>query len=178
MSRLIAAVTLSPNRMQVAVASLSHVSAPPQWRLCTEAVIARTVDPLLVLERLLAVVGEIDVILVHQPEAASMLLRRYGQQTVVVVQSPHPKSKVLWASSVPKAWAPLLMAHWRVADLIYLHTRRLRQAAALDDERAASTIVAAAAGTIFDQFRYAPSRHGTSGGDCASTATCPLRTRG
>ena len=178
MPRLIAAVTLSPNRMQVAVACLSQVSAPPEWRMCTEAVVPRTVDPLLVLEQLLSVVGEIDVILVHQAEASSMLLRRYDQHVVVLVQPPHPKSKVLWAQSMPKEWAPLLMARWRVVDLIYLHTRRLRQAAALGGERAASTIAAAAAGTIFDQFRYAPSRHGTSGGDCANTTTCPLRTRG
>ena len=157
MCRLIAAVTVSPNRMQVAVASVSQVSAPPEWRMCTEAVVARTVDPLLVLERLLSVVGEIDVILVHQAEASSMLLCRYGPHMIMLVQPPHPKSKVLWAPSVPKEWAPLLMAHWRVADLICLHTRRLRQAEALRDERAASTKAAAAAGTIFDQFRYAPS---------------------
>ena len=178
MSRLIAAVTLSPNRMQVAVACLSQVSAPLEWRMCTEAVVARTVDPLLVLEQLLSVVGDIDVILVHQAEASSMLLCRYGPHMLVLVQPPHPKSKVLWAQSVPREWAPLLLAHWRVVDLIYLHTRRLRQAAALGKERAASTIAAAAAGTCFDQFRYAPSRHGMSGGDCANTATCPLRTRG
>ena len=155
MPRLIAAVTVSPNRMQVAVASISQVSAPPEWRLCTEAVVARTVDPLRVLEQLLSVVGEIDVILVHQAETSSMLRRRYGQHMVALVQSPHSKSKALWAQSVPKKWAPLLMAHWRVADLIYLYTRRLRQAAALREERAASTNATAAAGTIFDRFRYA-----------------------
>jgi hypothetical protein len=123
--------------------------------------IIRAVDPLLVLERLLSIVGEIDVILVHQAAASSVLLRRYAQRMVVLVQPPHPKSKGLWSPTVPKTWAPLLMAHWRVVDLIYTHIYRSRQAAALDSARAASTIAAAAARTFFDQFRYAASHDGS-----------------
>ena len=86
---------------------------------CTKAVVGRTVDPLLVLERLLSMVGEIDAILVHQAEASSVLLCRHTQQMVVLVQPPHPKSKALWSPVVSNAWPPLLMAHWRVVDLIY-----------------------------------------------------------
>jgi hypothetical protein len=116
--------------------------------VCTEAVVPRDVDPLLVVERLLSALhSEVDVILVHQPEALSVLLRRYAQDTIVLVQTPHAKSRALWASLVPREWAPLLLAHWKVADLVYTYTRRLHQAAVLDRT----------AGAFFGQFSCRPS---------------------
>jgi hypothetical protein len=148
MSRLIAAVTLSSTRVRVAVASIFHASAPPQWKLCTESVVPKAVDPLLVLERLLSALGDdVDVLLIDQPEARSLLLQRYAQDTIVLVQPPHAKSRALWTPLAPKEWAPLLMAHWRVADLVYTYTRRLHQAAVLDD-------VPRSAEAFFDRFRY------------------------
>jgi hypothetical protein len=123
MSRLITAAILSSTRVQLAVAviAVKPSSGRVEWKVCTEAVVTRGVDPLLVLERLLLpeVSTEVDVILVHQPEARSMLLRRYAQNTVVLMQPPHQKSRALWLPLVPKEWAPLLTAHWRLADLVY-----------------------------------------------------------
>jgi hypothetical protein len=149
MSRLIAAVIMSSTRVNVTAASIFHPTAPPQWRLCTEAVVAKGVDPLLVVERLLSLVGaEVDVMLIHQSEARRLLLRRYAHDSIVLVQQPHVKSRALWTPLMPKEWAPLLMAHWRVADLVYAYTRRLYQAAALGIEQADAN--------FFDRFKYKP----------------------
>jgi len=148
MSRLIAAVTFSSTRAHVAAASVSRQSAVPVWRLCAEVVLPKDVDPLLVVERLLSALhSEVEVILVHQPEALSVLLRRYAQDTIVLVQTPHAKSQALWAPLVPREWAPLLLAHWKVADLVYTYTRRLHQAA----------VLGRTAGAFFGQFSCRPS---------------------
>ena len=77
MSRLVAAVTLSMTKVQVAVAFKNGPGcALPTWKLVTKAVVPRGLYPILVMETLLSAVGEVDTILVHQPEARPLLLRR------------------------------------------------------------------------------------------------------
>jgi len=145
---MIAAISFSSTRVQIAAATKEH---PPQWRLCTEVVVPKRVDPLLVVERLLSALGgEVDVILVHQPEARSLLLRRYAKDTIVRVQPPDVKCRVLWKALMPKEWAPLLVAHGRVTDLILAYTRRGHQAAVLSGN------VASSEDAFFDRFKYRP----------------------
>jgi hypothetical protein len=140
MSRLVAGVILCMTRVQLAVASMDTSGRPMlNWKLVTSAVVPRGLDPLVVLEKLLSTVGEVDTILIHQPEARSVLLRRFAQYIVVLVQPPHAESRVLWTPLVPKDWAPLLMAQWRVVDLVYTHARREYQAAAIGERSAGAS---------------------------------------
>jgi hypothetical protein len=113
----------------------------------TSALVPRGLDPLVVLEKLLSAMGEVDTILIHQPEARAVLLRRYAHDAVVLVQPSLVKSRMLWTLLIPKDWAPVLMAHWRVVDLVYAHARREYQA----------QHCAADATDFFEQFRYRPS---------------------
>jgi hypothetical protein len=160
MSRLVAGVILSTTRVQVAVASMD---TSPNWKLVTSAVVPRGLNPLLVLENLLSAVGEVDTILIHQPEARSVLLRRYAQDTVVLVQPAHAKSRVLWTKLMPKDWASLLMAHWRVVDLVYTLARREYQVAAIGERSAGDKHVSSAA-DFFERFKYRPTPGDTAEG--------------
>ena len=139
-------------RVQLAVASMDTSGRPMlNWKLVTSAVVPRRLDPLVVLERLLATVGEVDAILVHQREARAVLLHRFAQDAVVLVQPPHAKSRALWTPLMPKDWAPLLTAYWRVVDLVYTLARREHQAAVHTEHKDDSS----AAG-FFERFKYRP----------------------
>ena len=154
MPRLIAGVILSMTRVQLAVASMDSAGcALPTWKLVTKAVVPRGLDPLLVMEKLLSAVGAVDTIVIHQPEAPAVLLRRYAHDTVMLVQPPHPKSRALWTPLMPKDWAPLLSAHWRVVDLVYAHVLREYQSSILRDRTHGD---ANSVEEFFEQFKYRP----------------------
>ena len=171
MSRLVAGVILCMTRVQLAVASMDTSGRPMlDWKLVTSAVVPRRLDPLVVLEQLLATVDEADTILVHQSEARAVLLRRFEQRTVMLVQPPHAKSRVLWTPLMPKDWAPLLTAHWRVVDLVYTLARREYQVAIYTEHRDASS-----AADFFDRFKYRPTLGGCEDQKCLSPISTPKR---
>jgi hypothetical protein len=76
----------------------------------TEAVVSRGVDPHQVLDKLLSAVGDVsDILTISQSHAPCFFVATHD--TVVQVQSPHSKSRVVWMPLMPKDWAPLLNAH-------------------------------------------------------------------
>ena len=127
MSNLIAAVVLSKGKLQLAAVELRSDQAI-EWKLCVEVVVPVLVDPLLILEKHFALLSDARFILVYQQEVLILLQRRHPRRALVQVDPPQLKSRELWSPWMPQDWAPLLSAHWRVADLIYAHRRRMGHA--------------------------------------------------
>ena len=127
MSDLIAAVVLSKGKLQLAAVELRS-DQTVEWKLCVEVVVPALVDPLLILEKHFALLSNARFILVHQQEVLTLLQRRYARRVLVHADPPQLKSRELWSPWTPQDWAPLLSAHWRVADLIHAHRRRMGHA--------------------------------------------------
>ena len=127
MSNLIAAVVLSKGKLQLVAVELDS-NQTIEWKLCVEVVVPALVDPLLILEKHFAPLSNARFILVHQQEVLTLLQRRYARGVLVHADPPQLRSRELWSPWMPEDWAPLLSAHWRVADLIYAHRRRIGDA--------------------------------------------------
>ena len=127
----ITAVVLNATTLQFATAT-THCSGQPRWRTCVHVRLPKTSNPIHTIFTIEQLCGGIDpsVILVCQHDVRSLLLCRYAQNTVTLVDEASRSGRALWWPFVPSAWKSTLRTHWQVAGMIYTYARQ-RQLAML-----------------------------------------------
>ena len=149
-SHLLCAVVLLKSSFRIAAATVSAHS-PLEWKMCAEVVVPASLNHLIMMEQLLAILGDVDRILVYQAEARSCLLRRYAHDMVVMVDQPNSRSRALWPRATQLICTSQLLACWQAADMIFSHVRRLNHSAPLNVTNEITPVLG-----VFDQYRYRP----------------------
>ena len=133
----ITAVVLNETTLQFATATI-HCAGQPRWRICVNVRLPKISNPIHTIHTIEQLCGGIDpsVILVYQHDVRSLLLCRYAQETVTLVDETSKSGRALWWPFVPNAWKSTFRGQWKVAGMIYTYARQQQLAMLLPGSRA------------------------------------------